>query len=101
MMSNHFELMQAQLLMIVHHKNLVSLVGYCDEGDNLALIYEYMANGDLRKKLSGVRDINCRLPVLDYYYYYLFFFFGLSSDITSNPLFLTPCPPLKLALLDC
>ncbi|EOY26092.1 Leucine-rich repeat transmembrane protein kinase protein, putative [Theobroma cacao] len=48
---------EAQLLMIVHHKNLVSLVGYCDEGDNLALIYEYMANGDLRKKLS-VNDAN-------------------------------------------
>ncbi|WRX27486.1 Serine-threonine/tyrosine-protein kinase, partial [Theobroma cacao] len=48
---------EAQLLMIVHHKNLVSLVGYCDEGGNLALIYEYMANGDLRKQLS-VNDAN-------------------------------------------
>uniref|UniRef100_A0A2N9FBL9 Protein kinase domain-containing protein n=1 Tax=Fagus sylvatica TaxID=28930 RepID=A0A2N9FBL9_FAGSY len=43
---------EAQLLMIVHHKNLVSLVGYCDEGENKALIYEYMANGDLRHHLS-------------------------------------------------
>ena len=52
-MENHL-LMQAQLLMIVHHKNLVSLVGYCDEGENKALIYEYMANGDLQQHLSGI-----------------------------------------------
>lgn len=46
--------MQAQLLTRVHHKNLVSLVGYCDEGENKALIYEYMANGDLQQHLSGI-----------------------------------------------
>ena len=31
----------------------MSLVGYCDEGDHLALIYEFMPNGDLRQHLSG------------------------------------------------
>nr|XP_023881922.1 putative leucine-rich repeat receptor-like serine/threonine-protein kinase At2g19230 [Quercus suber] len=43
---------EAQLLMRVHHKNLVSLVGYCDEGAKKALIYEYMANGNLLQHLS-------------------------------------------------
>ncbi|XP_038898160.1 putative leucine-rich repeat receptor-like serine/threonine-protein kinase At2g19230 [Benincasa hispida] len=43
---------EAQLLMIVHHRNLVSLVGYCDEGNTKALIYEYMVNGNLRERLS-------------------------------------------------
>ncbi|XP_029129074.1 probable leucine-rich repeat receptor-like protein kinase At2g28990 isoform X2 [Cajanus cajan] len=43
---------EAQLLMIVHHRNLVSLIGYCDEGENKALIYEYMANGSLHQHLS-------------------------------------------------
>ena len=47
-------LIQAQLLMIVHHRNLVSLVGYCDEGEYKALIYEYMANGNLQQHLSGI-----------------------------------------------
>ncbi|WZZ12320.1 hypothetical protein YC2023_105409 [Brassica napus] len=44
---------EVELLIRVHHVNLVSLVGYCDEGDHLVLIYEYMHNEDLRKLLSG------------------------------------------------
>ncbi|GAU24776.1 hypothetical protein TSUD_356050 [Trifolium subterraneum] len=43
---------EAQLLMIVHHRNLVSLIGYCDEDEIKALIYEYMANGNLHQHLS-------------------------------------------------
>ncbi|XP_010500785.1 PREDICTED: probable LRR receptor-like serine/threonine-protein kinase At1g51860 [Camelina sativa] len=50
----HFKA-EVELLLRVHHTNLVGLVGYCDDGDNLALIYEYMANGDLRENLSGNR----------------------------------------------
>ncbi|KAL0844162.1 hypothetical protein Bca101_017408 [Brassica carinata] len=47
---------EVELLLRVHHKNLVGLVGYCEEGDNLALIYEYMANGDLKEHMSGRRN---------------------------------------------
>ncbi|KAI9079234.1 hypothetical protein K1719_038839 [Acacia pycnantha] len=36
----------------VHHKHLNALIGYCEDGTNVALIYEYMANGDLAKHLS-------------------------------------------------
>jgi serine/threonine protein kinase len=45
--------MQAQLLTIVHHRNLVSLIGYCDEGEIKALVYEYMASGNLQQLLLG------------------------------------------------
>ncbi|KAF2323511.1 hypothetical protein GH714_035852 [Hevea brasiliensis] len=36
-------------------QNLTSLVGYCEEANHLVLIYEYMANGDLKHHLSGLR----------------------------------------------
>ena len=45
--------LQAELLMTVYHRNLASFVGYCDDGDKMALIYEYMANGNLKDYLSG------------------------------------------------
>ncbi|XP_020220842.1 probable LRR receptor-like serine/threonine-protein kinase At4g29180 isoform X2 [Cajanus cajan] len=43
---------EAELLMTVHHKNLVSFIGYCDDDNKMALIYEYMANGSLKDFLS-------------------------------------------------
>ncbi|KAG2247579.1 hypothetical protein Bca52824_087207 [Brassica carinata] len=43
---------EVELLLRVHHINLVSTVGYRDEKDHFALIYEYMSNGDLHQHLS-------------------------------------------------
>ncbi|XP_015875973.2 G-type lectin S-receptor-like serine/threonine-protein kinase RLK1, partial [Ziziphus jujuba] len=36
-----------------HHKNLVRLLGYCDEGQHRLLVYEYLSNGTLAKYLFG------------------------------------------------
>ncbi|CAL9039648.1 unnamed protein product [Musa banksii] len=47
-------LAEVQHLTRVHHKNLVSMVGYCkDGGDHLALVYEYMSQGTLKDHLRG------------------------------------------------
>ncbi|PIN25192.1 Non-specific serine/threonine protein kinase [Handroanthus impetiginosus] len=41
-----------------HHKNLVTLLGYCDEGIHRLLAYEYMSNGSL----SGLLFSDSRPP---------------------------------------
>ncbi|KAH7297447.1 hypothetical protein KP509_26G070300 [Ceratopteris richardii] len=50
---------EVELLSRVHHKNLVSLVGYCVEGE-LVLVYEYMGNGSLFESLK-TKSPNLRL----------------------------------------
>ncbi|OVA20509.1 Protein kinase domain [Macleaya cordata] len=39
---------EVSLLSRIHHKNLVPLVGYCEEASQRILVYEYMHNGTLR-----------------------------------------------------
>ncbi|KAJ9693581.1 hypothetical protein PVL29_009505 [Vitis rotundifolia] len=41
------------LLSRLHHRNLVSLVGYCDEEQEQMLVYEFMPNGSLHSLLSA------------------------------------------------
>ncbi|CAB4279242.1 unnamed protein product [Prunus armeniaca] len=41
------------LVMRVHHINLTSLVGYCNDENHTGLVYEYMENGNLQAYLSG------------------------------------------------
>ncbi|CAI0555654.1 unnamed protein product [Linum tenue] len=36
-----------------NHKNLVKLVGYCNEGQHRLLVYEFMSNGSLADSLFG------------------------------------------------
>ncbi|GLJ35622.1 hypothetical protein SUGI_0715990 [Cryptomeria japonica] len=38
-----------------HHKNLVQLYGFCDQGSNKILVYEYMPTGSLDRVLFKVR----------------------------------------------
>jgi len=45
---------EIELLSRVHHKNLVSLLGFCfDQGEQM-LVYEYLKNGSLKDALSGI-----------------------------------------------
>uniref|UniRef100_A0ACD5TEW9 Uncharacterized protein n=1 Tax=Avena sativa TaxID=4498 RepID=A0ACD5TEW9_AVESA len=52
-------LTEAQTLTKIHHKNLVSMVGYCKDGEYMALVYEHMSEGNLEDKLRG-KDHNVR-----------------------------------------
>ncbi|KAL0544755.1 hypothetical protein IC582_019880 [Cucumis melo] len=46
-------LTEIKLLSRLHHRNLVSLIGYCDEEGEQMLVYEFMPNGTLRDWLSS------------------------------------------------
>uniref|UniRef100_A0A803MM08 non-specific serine/threonine protein kinase n=1 Tax=Chenopodium quinoa TaxID=63459 RepID=A0A803MM08_CHEQI len=52
---------EVELLMDIRHKNLVSLIGYCEEETNLALVYEYMAGGNLQSNLSASKPLSWKL----------------------------------------
>ncbi|KAF2323500.1 hypothetical protein GH714_035792 [Hevea brasiliensis] len=57
---------EVQLLVIVHHRNLVSLIGYCNDRHNMALVYEYMVKGNLQEHLSGLEYLHngCKPPII-------------------------------------
>jgi serine/threonine protein kinase len=46
-------LVEVLMLSLLSHPNLVSLVGYCADGDQRLLVYEYMALGSLADHLLG------------------------------------------------
>lgn len=46
-------LVEILMLITLQHENLVSLIGYCAEGDQRLLVYEYMPLGSLEDHLFG------------------------------------------------
>lgn len=48
---------EIELLSRVHHKNVVSLVGFCFNKGEQMLVYEYITNGTLKDSLTGKSGI--------------------------------------------
>lgn len=44
---------EVDLLSRLDHPNLVTLIGYCADGKERFLVYEYMPNGNLQDHLNG------------------------------------------------
>ncbi|KAH7423799.1 hypothetical protein KP509_12G074200 [Ceratopteris richardii] len=58
---------EINVLAEIEHLNLVKLIGYLDEGDELILVVEHVSNGDLRQHLDcvfgNVLDMSTRLDI--------------------------------------
>lgn len=51
-------LVEVLMLSLLHHANLVNLVGYCADGDQRLLVYEYMPSGSVEDHLFGTYLFN-------------------------------------------
>ncbi|XP_042402309.1 probable serine/threonine-protein kinase PBL21 [Zingiber officinale] len=66
--SNEF-LVEVLMLTVLRHPNLVNLIGYCAEGDERLLVYEYMCKGTLEDHLFDLTpgkapiDWNTRMKI--------------------------------------
>ncbi|KAH9610605.1 hypothetical protein KSS87_009850 [Heliosperma pusillum] len=47
-------LVEVLMLSLLHHQNLVNLIGYCADGDQRLLVYEYMPLGSLEDHLHDI-----------------------------------------------
>ncbi|CAO2842566.1 unnamed protein product [Amaranthus hypochondriacus] len=64
MQGNREFLSEVFMLSLVDHPNLVNLIGYCADGDQRILVYEYMAGGSLEDHLL---DLPPDAKPLDWY----------------------------------
>ncbi|XP_021754451.1 probable serine/threonine-protein kinase PBL21 isoform X2 [Chenopodium quinoa] len=62
-------IIEVLMLSLLHHENLVTLIGYCAEGDQRILVYEYMPKGSLADHLFDLEsdkdalDWNARVKI--------------------------------------
>ncbi|KAG6523609.1 hypothetical protein ZIOFF_013474 [Zingiber officinale] len=69
MQGNREFLVEVLMLGLLHHPNLVNLIGYCAEGDQRLLVYEYMPLGSLEDHLHDLSpdkkwlDWNTRMKI--------------------------------------
>lgn len=57
-------LVEVLMLSLLHHENLVNLIGYCADGEQRLLVYEYMQYGSLEDHLLGTNFFHI-FPLLD------------------------------------
>ncbi|XP_051133891.1 probable serine/threonine-protein kinase PBL23 [Andrographis paniculata] len=53
---NYEFIVEVLMLSLLHHPNLVNLVGYCGEGQHRLLVYDYMQNGSLEDHLLNLDE---------------------------------------------
>ncbi|PSR98087.1 Serine/threonine-protein kinase [Actinidia chinensis var. chinensis] len=56
MQGNKEFLVEVLVLSLLHHPNLVNLIGYCADGDQRLLVYEYMPLGSVEDHLHDIAE---------------------------------------------
>lgn len=46
--------LEIEIITSLHHKNIISLYGFCFEGSNLLLVYDLLPRGSLEENLYGI-----------------------------------------------
>jgi len=55
-------LVEVLMLSLLNHENLVKLTGYCADGDQRLLVYEFMGGGSLEGLLLGILPPYLHIP---------------------------------------
>lgn len=45
--------MEIYIITNLHHKNIISLFGFCFDSNNLLLVYDFLSRGSLEENLHG------------------------------------------------
>lgn len=48
-------LLEIEIITTLHHKNIISLLGFCFEEGNLLLVYDFLSRGSLEENLHGTQ----------------------------------------------
>lgn len=54
-------ILEIDVITTLNHKNIISLLGFCLEDNNLVLIYDFMSRGSLEEILHGSKEHKCAL----------------------------------------
>lgn len=46
--------LEIEIITTLHHQNIISLLGFCFEDNNLLLVYDLLSRGSLEENLYGI-----------------------------------------------
>lgn len=75
--------MEIEIITSLHHKNIISLFGFCFEDSNLLLVYDLLSRGSLEENLHGNAQIRLFLGLDVYSYLSLALIFVVLISLVS------------------
>ncbi|XP_033147228.1 probable serine/threonine-protein kinase PBL26 isoform X1 [Brassica rapa] len=90
-------IVEVLMLSLLHHKHLVNLIGYCADGDQRLLVYEYMSRGSLEDHLLGKKKLQ-NLKIGIFYLISFQYFIEMVTDLTPDQVPLDWDTRIRIAL---